>query len=439
MSYNIQYTSCHFTEFRFFGTPVEPQIRTLTDRFVATVAAPSSGRLEIRDQKTKGLVLRISAGGAKSWSVLYRRRIDGRRRRCTLGQYPEVSLADARDAALATLARVSRDEDPARDRRRPTAAGGPMTFGDLADRYLTRHAERSKRSGLKDRQMLTKDVLPILRHEPLVSIRRADIADIVESIVDRGAPTQANRTFEVIRGMYNWALGTGLIESSPCLGLRAPAPERSRDRTLSTDEICRFWRGLSDAPMTWSVAQILRLCLVTGQRVSEVAGVYRAEVDFVTKEWRLAGHRVKNRVAHVVPLSALAVQLFAEAFHRTHHEEFAFANQATGKPITNQAVARAMSRSLNVLCLSDVTPHDLRRTAATGMARLGVSRLVIDKVLNHVSADRSTIAGVYDRYGYHKEKTAAMDVWGDHLISVVGKCNAEEFQEATTKQASYPR
>lgn len=418
---------------------MEPQIRNLTDRFVATVLAPSGGRLEIRDQKTKGLILRISTGGAKSWSVLYRRRIDGRRRRCTLGQYPEVSLADARAAALDALARVARGEDPAREQRRPTAAGRPMTFGDLADRYLTRHAERSKRSGFQDRQMLEKDVLPGLRHEPLESIRRADIADVVERIVDRGSPTQANRTFEVIRGMYNWALGAGLIEGSPCLGLRAPAPERSRDRTLSTDEMRRFWGGLSAAPMRWSTAQILRLCLVTGQRVSEVAGAHRAEVNTVNRQWRLAGDRVKNGVAHVVPLSPLATELFAEAFQRSHHKEFAFANPGADKPITNHAVARAMSRSLNVLCLSDVTPHDLRRTAATGMAMLGVSRLVIDKVLNHVSADRSTIAGVYDRYGYHKEKSAAMDAWGDHLTSILGDCNAEGCQESATYQAGCPR
>ena len=408
---------------------MEPQTRNLTDRFVATIAAPSGGRLEIRDQKTKGLVLRISTSGAKAWSVLYRRRIDGRRRRCTLGQYPEVSLADARAAALDALVRVARGEDPARDQRRPTAAGRPMTFGELAERYLTRHAERSKRSGFQDRQMLEKDVLPVLRHEPLESIRRADIADVVEGIVDRGSPTQANRTFEVIRGMYNWALGTGLVEGSPCLGLRAPAPERSRDRTLSTDEMRRFWIGLSDAPMGWSTAQILRLCLVTGQRVSEVAGARRSEIDYVSNEWRLPASRVKNGVAHVVPLSPLAADLFMEAFQYSGDADLAFASRSTGRPITNHAVAKALNRSLAGLDLSDVRPHDLRRTAATGMAMLGVSRLVIDKVLNHVSADRSTIAGVYDRYGYHKEKTAAMDVWGDHLTRSLGRRDVEGLEK----------
>jgi integrase len=391
--------------------------RALTDRLVQTLQPTGGQRLEIRDTKPRGLILRVSATGVKAWSVLYRRRIDGLRRRCTLGTFPQVTLADARSGALDVLARVSRGEDPAADRKRPTD-GRPLTFGTLAERYLAQHANLNKRSVRQDRQILEKDVLPSLRNKPLESIKRADIASIVHAIVARGAPIQANRSFEIIRGLYNWALGNGLVETTPCLGLRAPAQEQSRDRTLTDDEIRLFWEGLATAPMSWSVAHILRLCLATAQRVSEVSGARHAELDLRALEWRLPGDRVKNGSAHLVPLSPLAAELFDEALARSKSTKFVFCSPMTKRPIIGQAVAKAMRRSLEHLHLEDVTPHDLRRTAATNMAKRGIARLVVDKVLNHVSADRSTIAGVYDRYGYAEEKKQALCVWATALQSI---------------------
>ena len=363
----------------------------LTDRFVESLK-PEERRREIRDGKVRGLILRISDKGTRSWSVLYRRKSDSRRRRCTCGAYPQVSLADARAKALEILARVARGEDPARVGRRAQGER-PRTFGELAERYL-RHAQAAKRSGFQDRQVLEKDVLPALAREPLEAIRRADIGEIIQRIVARGSPIQANRTFEIVRGLYNWALGAGLVETTPCLGLKAPSVERSRDRTLATDEIRHLWDVCHDAPMSWETAQILRLCLVTAQRVGEVAGARKSEIDLSDREWRLPGHRVKNGSAHNVPLSSFALTLFEEAIIRSKHEEMIFPSRITKRALTPRAVAKAMFRSLEAL--GSRRRHSSRSptTAATGMAKLGVSRLVVDKVLNHVSADRSTIAGV---------------------------------------------
>jgi integrase len=267
--------------------------------------------------------------------------------------------------------------------------------------------------------MLEKDVLPTLGREPLETIKRGDVGEIIQRIVARGAPIQANRTFEVIRGLYNWALGAGLVETTPCLGLRAPSPEQARERALSAEEIYKFWHGLLTAPMSWSTAQILRLCLVTGQRVGEVAGARRSELVLQEREWRLPGWRVKNACAHTVPLAPLPMALFKEALGRSKDDELVFPNTVTKRPITGQAVAKAMSRSLEALGLEDVTPHDLRRSCATRMAELGVTRLVVDKILNHVSADRSTIAGVYDRHAYGPEKRAGLTLWAESLQALI--------------------
>ena len=267
--------------------------------------------------------------------------------------------------------------------------------------------------------MLEKDVLPVLGREPLETIRRADIGEIIQKIVARGSPIQANRTFEIIRGLFNWALGAGLVETTPCLGLKAPSSELSRERTLTREETQEFWRRLPEAPMAWETAQILRLCLVTAQRVGEVAGARKSEISLSDREWRLPGHRVKNGSAHNVPLSSFALNLFQEAIDRSKHDDVIFPSRITKRPVTPRAVAKAMFRSLETLGLKDATPHDLRRTTATGMAKLGVTRLVVDKVLNHVSADRSTIAGVYDRHAYENEKRRALESWAANLQDIL--------------------
>jgi integrase len=398
-------------------------MRPLTDKLCASAAAQNGCRLDLRDGKVRGLVLRVSPDGGKAWSVLYRRKIDGRRRRATVGAYPALGLADARSAALDVLARVSKGGDPAGEKNRANA-GQPVTFGDLCTRYLESYAEQHKRSGHQDRQMLEKDALPVLRTRALVTLKRADIADVIQRVVARGAPIQANRLFEVVRGAFNWGVSAGLIDTTPCIGLKAPSPEASRDRVLSDDEIRALWEGLEAAKMSWAVAQGLRLLLVTGQRVGEVIGARSSELNLDRGEWRLPAERVKNGSPHEVPLSDLAVSLFEEALARSRSKTLVFPSAITSEPIAGHSVAKAVKRSLEVLGLKNFTPHDLRRTCATGMAKAGIPRLIVDKALNHVSADRSTISGVYDRYSYQAEKREALDLWASNLNAILARQDA---------------
>ncbi len=394
-------------------------MKNLTDRFVDSVKPDKGKRVEYPDSKIEGLALRVSIAGTKSWSLRYRRKSDGKRRRITIAAYPSISLADARDEAMKIMGEVVRRKDPAKDRRR-SGPGKPRTFGELADRYLANHAS-SKRSGFKDRQILEKDVLPQLEGEPLDEIERAEITAILDAIVARGAPIQANRTFEIIRKIFNWAIEKGFMNSSPVFRMKPPAKKRSRDRTLTPEEIRSFWRRLiAKAHMGWETRTILKLCLITGQRVDEVAGAQQSELDLAKAEWRLPGERVKNGSAHVIPLSPLAVLLFRKALWRAAGNSFVFPSPYTDTYVTGGAVARAMRRSRKVFGFArEATPHDLRRTLASGLGELGVPRLVQDKVLNHVSADRSTISGIYDRHSYMREKREALEAWAEHLRSLI--------------------
>ena len=404
-------------------------MKNLTDRFLDGVKAQRN-RVEYRDAKTSGLIFRLSSNDVKSWSVLYRRKADGKRRRATIGEYPSFSLSDARTEALAIMARVARGEDPAKDRERGDRTK-QRTFGELAEHYIDHHA-KSKRSGFKDRQILEKDVLPRLEGEVLDKIERSDITLILDSIIARGASIQANRTFEIIRKVFNWAVEKGFMASSPVFRMKPPAKKRSRDRALSADEMRIFWRRLiAKTKMSWETRMILRLCLITGQRVGEVSGARKSELHFDKAEWRLPGSRVKNASAHVVPLSPLAATLFRKAIAHAGNDALVFPSPSTEKSITGAAVARAMKRSEAVFgFVQSATPHDLRRTVASQMGELGFSRLIQDKVLNHVSADRSSIAGVYDRYGYMREKREALEAWSTRLMQIL-KIAAEAYRTAS--------
>jgi integrase len=394
-------------------------MQDLTDRFVQSARPRDGKRTDFFDKKVRGLMLRVTPNGVKTWSLRYSRKSDSKRIRMTIGEYPAFSLSDARDEALKIMADVARRKDPAKDRKRGDRSK-PRTFGELAARYISDRVA-SKRSGFKDEQMLKKDILPDLEGEPPEEIKRVDVTMILDRIVKRGAPIQANRTFEVIRQVFGYAVEKGFLDASPIDRMKAPAKSRSRDRKLEADEIRIFWRRLvSKAKMSWETRMILRLCLVTGQRVDEVAGARRSELDFEKTEWHLPAERVKNASAHIVPLSPLALLLFKKALARCGHGDLVFANRTTGSHVTAHAVATAMRRSREVFGFKrEATPHDLRRTLASGLGELGFPRLIQDKLLNHVSADRGTIAGIYDRYEYLREKRQALEAWAAHLMELV--------------------
>ncbi len=393
-------------------------MKVLTDRFVESARAEGVDRTEFQDAKVRGLALRVTAGGIKTWSLRYRRKVDSKRQRVTLGEYPALTLAKARDEAIKIMGAVAAGGDPAKERKRLGGAR-PRTFGELAKKYLE-SATKAKRSGFKDEQILKKDVLPELEGEPLTAVTRADITAILDSIVARGAPIQANRTFEIIRRVFNWAIEKGYMDATPMLRMKAPAKARSRDRVLSEDEIRVFWRQLDEAAMSPETARILRLCLVTGQRVSEVAGLKHDELKLELAEWHIPGERTKNGCPHIVPLSPFALDLLADASEASKGSAWLFPNPNATGSITPHAVAKAMKRSQDVFGFgAQATPHDLRRTCASNLAALGFSRVVQDKVLNHVAKDRSSIAGVYDRHAYAVEKRQALEAWGKRLATVL--------------------
>ena len=391
-----------------------------TDRFLRTLK-PGASAVEWFDEDTRGLSLKLNPGGAATWYFNYTRRADAMRRRVQLGKLSALGLKDARLRATKMAGLVADGKDPAGDRR---AERDALTVADLVDQFFDQYA-KEKRTGKRQHQMLVKDVLPIIGRSKAAAVTRRDIGRITDRMTGRGVTIGASRTFEIVRKMFGWAVEQGLIEQNPCVGMKKPFQTRKRERVLSSDEIRAVWNGLADASISRDGQQVLKLCLITGQRLGEVAGMCRDEFNFETKMWTIPSWRSKNGHAHRVPLTDMALEFIEEALARAS-TEFLFPGYGKDDALKSSSVGKAVRRCSAELGVPHWTAHDLRRTAATCMADLGVAPHVIGHVLNHRSVTKASVTDqVYNRYSYDREKRAALELWATRLASIIAGTMAE--------------
>jgi integrase len=387
----------------------------LTAQFCKTVKAPEQGQRDYWDLIRPGLGLRVSQGGKRAWTVIYK--TNGRMRRLTLGPFPSLSLADARRSAASALREVHLGNDPATAKREARAA---ETFGELAALYLERHAKVEKRSWPEDERIIDRELLAAWKFRKAGQIRRAHVIALLDGIVGRGAPVMANRVKALVSKIFNFAIRRGIVEANPAHGIGSPGgAEQQRDRVLSEQEIREVWKALeSESPKTRA---IFRMALLTAQRRSEITGMEWAEFDLDAGWWTIPAERAKNGLAHRVPLSPQAVRIL-ESVKRSikrkmksnaNEEPLVFRGGRIGRPIAN---LQKPMRRIKEASAVDFRIQDLRRTAASHMTGIGIPRLVVSKILNHVERG---ITAVYDRHSYDSEKCAAMLKWEQHLTAIL--------------------
>lgn len=400
--------------------------KKLTDLFVNKAKPPARGRVEYFDSVFGGLALRVTDRGHKSWSLFYQ--MGGRRRRFTLGRYPVIKLAQARREASEALERVRQGVDPAVEKklRQLAPLPGTDTFAIVLNDYLTRYALPNTAPGTfrETRRALNRDVLPEWRNLPISAITRAHAIKLVDEIAASGALVQANRTLARLRHFFNWTVERGRLSASPIAGMKPPTKERTRDRTLSDDEIRWFWSACET--IGWPFGLLAKLLLLTAQRRDEVGGAQWLEIDLDKRAWVIPRHRTKNDRAHEVHLSDAAVQVL-RTIPRTDNGPMFTTNGrpvsgfSWGKNCIDAAMLDAKQDELDHK--ADAIPHwilhDLRRTAATGMARCSIAPHVVDKVLNHVSGTIRGVAAVYNRFEYLDERRVALEAWGQHITELV--------------------
>ncbi len=386
----------------------------LTDRTVAALKAKSE-RFEKWEDGRTGFGVRVSPAGRKSWLFMYR--FTGKARRMTLGTYPKIPLVTARLRHAKAKQLLQKGIDPgAQAIEARKAARDAETVADLAEEYLEKWARPRKRSAAEDERILRKDVLPHWEKRKARDIRRRDVIELLDRIVERGSPIAANRTLAVVRKMFNFAISRDILDSTPVAMIKAPSKENRRDRVLTADEVRALWSGLEDAPMTEAVQLALKLQLVTAQRKGEIVGAVQAEFDLEEGVWTVPAERAKNAQAHRIPLSPLALRLIGEALELAGESNFLFPSPNGDQPIGAHSVNHALYKSLPKMDLEPFTPQDLRRTAASGMTSLGIPRLVVGKILNHVEQG---VTAVYDRHGYDAEKSHALNTWAAHLEDIL--------------------
>ena len=392
---------------------------------------PGPSRREVPDGLVSGLYLVVQPSGARSWAVRYR--AGGAPKKYTFGTYPGIDLKNARELAQRALVDVAKGEDPAAVKKAARVADKAPSDRDLmekvVDTFVTRYAIPNCRpsSAKEYRRVLDKEIVGRWKGKPLASIKRSDVHDMLDEIVDRGSPVQANRTLAAFRKLCSWAVDRGLIEASPCDRVKPPTAEQSRERVLADSELRLIWDACDG--LGWPFGPLVKLLMLSGQRRDEIRQLRWDEIDFDAKLWTLPAARAKNGLEHTVPLSAPMLAILI-ALPRVGPYVFStngktpVSGYSRAKTRVDALVSKAQGNEIiSVQSASKIMPawifHDLRRTATTGMARLGTPLPVVERLLNHISGSFKGVAGVYNRHQFQDEKRHAMEAWGGFVERLV--------------------
>lgn len=389
---------------------------------------PLEGQTKPRDirEKTKsGFGVTVFPSGKISFIYFYH--FEGRKRRMTLGQYPECTLGEARKRHREALRVLELEEkDPAHEKRKEkSTARDASTINSLIEEYIEKWAKPNKRSWEADLRCLEKNIKKLWGKRKAAEITRRDVNLLLDDIKERGALVQANRVLSCIRKMFNFAIERDLLQSNPCSGIKA-TKESSCDRVLTEDELKIIWLALSQeyssesSPHTLHMSQqtklILKLQLTTAQRKGEVVSAEWSEMDLNSGWWTIPANKAKNNQAHRVPLSSLAMEILQDVKIFSGDSRFLFPAQRGDKHITAASIDHAVRRS-RFESVAAWTPHDCRRTAASYMTSIGIPRLVVTKILNH--SESNNITAIYDRHSYDNEKRHALATWSQKLEEII--------------------
>jgi integrase len=383
----------------------------LTTRAIEAMK-PSEARREVPDSLLTSLYLLIQPSGAKSWAVRYRHH--GQSRKHTLGAYPLITLAMARQLGAKALRDAAEGRDPAREKTEARITQKDSVEAIVRE-FLQRHCKPKyrPRSYEEAERLLRLHVLPRWRDRSIGSITRSDVRDMLDRVVKGGAPIGANRTHSLVRKFFNWCVEHEIIAASPVAGVRRPTNETSRDRVLNDDELARIWKAAEKVGSPFQT--LLQLLMLSGQRRGEVVSMEWSEIDLKQKLWSIPKEKTKNDRAHDIPLSPLALSII-KGLPRVDDRYVISYGEG---PISGFSKSK---RRLDAL-LNGVQPwclHDVRRSVASGLARLGFDLPTIERVLNHVSGSFGGIVGVYQRHDYAGEKRKALDAWSAHIASLIG-------------------
>lgn len=430
----------------------------LTDNFIKALTAPAGKRIEIFDQKISGLVLRVSGQGRKTWVLRYRTE-NGRQPRFTIGTYPALKLADARDEALKLLAQTKTGDDPATTRRksRQMIQTAPVsTFGELFEAYIDASRKghwKPKKKQKRERTIAGEEwaygryLKAKMHRSPIEEIQRSTVKKILRDMVDKGITAQTIQAQAVIRQTFAFGIAEydDLITFNPATGFGVIGSTKPRTRVLTDGELKALWDAIVNPPMlpadkngeikpvglTRSMGIALQLAILLLVRANEVGGMRIDELNFETKTWLIPGNRMKAGLPHLVPLPEKAVELIKEAIalRPSQKLEHVFPSprwHVENKGFRADSIYHAMVELITAKKIKHATPHDLRRTGSTALTseRIGVAPFIRSKVLGHRSdAGGGSAVSMkhYDSNEYIADKREALTLWQNLVLEIVGE------------------
>lgn len=396
--------------------------KNLTAKYVETAKPSGAERDEIADAGCPGLYLRVGRSGTRSWSVRFRiagRGEGGMRGKpvnMPLGQYPLLSLEKARAAARAALEPADRGDDPRAQRQAELREKAARNFETVAEKYVDLYAKPNLTKWRDCERLLIERVVPVWRGRDIATLTRADAHDLLDDLSQQKGPAFAREVRKHLSGLFSWAADRGMIPASPVALMRRPdLAGVSRDRVLSMDELREVWATATVAG--YPFGDFTRLLILTAQRRTEIGELRGEWLRPDQTAFEIPSSAGKTGNPQVVPLSAPA-QAILDSLPRWNGGDFLFSTTNGVRPISGYAqgknrldrlIAEARRKAGIADDIEAWTYHDLRRSAATHMARLSIPQEIIERVLGHVIPG---VAGTYNRYSYLEEKRAALETWG---------------------------
>jgi integrase len=386
------------------------------------ITAQSADGLQLRpgeadriwfDAAIPGFGLRVRDTGSRSWIFQYK--IASKTRRLVIGQASAIKLGRAREIASEYHAKVKLGRDPASERRVQVQRAS-HTLGALVTRYLDQQRGELRPGSYREiARHLEKHSAP-LHPLPVDAIDQRAIAERLSAIEKNSGPVTANRVRASMSAMFTWGMREGLVLANPVANTNK-REEKPRERVLVDSELRAIWQAVGDN----QYGTIVKLLMLSGQRVNEIAGLRWSEIGFDRGVISLPGSRTKNGRPHEVPMSP-QVQTLLAALPRTEGRELVFGKSNgpfSGFSRCKDALNARIAELSGGRALAQWVLHDLRRSAATGMAEIGIQPHVIEAVLNHVSGHKGGIAGIYNRAQYSAEKAQALARWDEHIESIM--------------------
>jgi integrase len=390
----------------------------LTHRQIEAATAPPGQRRRLSDWPASPLYLAVSGTPSNHKSWLSRPRVAGRQQTLTHGSYPAISLQIARERARAVaravaegatdrarLRAIARGADPTR-----IASQSVTTVEVVTAEFITRHLHGRRRApayirGVEGR--FRNHILPNLGKRDIRSITRREIVVLLDQVHDHKGPAAANLTLACLRKFFRWARERELVEAIPTEGIAKPGEETKRERVLEDSELELVMRAARR--LGYPYGTYTQLLVFTALRRGELAGLRWREIDPATNIITIPAQRMKARRTHVVPMVPAIVDLLA---HCPHEGLFVLGGS---KPLTSFLWVK---QQLDRLApeIAPWTLHDLRRSVATSMARLGIPRFIVARVLAHTDRE---ITATYDRHQYEKEKKSALEKWAAHVTGLL--------------------